>query len=128
MAMTKKEKAEFDSAIQRANTLAALRWTEPVKKDLPAPQGFRESTCGWDYNTYSCSIRQMWSECTAHGEGLARSSSASQNGRSLFSTKLLALRALRHAIECESAEKLRRIDEQISLERANTEPTVEHSA
>lgn len=116
MAMTKKEKAEFEAAIKRANTLSALRWTDPVEKDLPRPD--RGSTSGWDYNAYSVRVYQAWSEPVSHGDGPARNGySGSQGGIALFSTKLLALKALRHAVECDSAEKLRKIDEMIEKER-----------
>lgn len=122
MAMTKKEKAEFDAAILRANTLAALRWTEPVKKDVPLPNPFCE-TSGFDFNTYNTKVYQAWSTAISHGDGDCRknSHSASQRGIWLFSTKVLALRAMRHEIECQSAKKLREIDEQIALEIAKNE-------
>lgn len=116
MAMTKKEKAEFDTAILKAQTLAALRWTDPVEKDLPVPEsgGLIE---GWTFNTYIPEVTQMWSSSYSHGSGLRDEQKFSiQQGISLYSTKLLALKAMRHHIECESAEKLRRIDEQIKSE------------
>lgn len=116
MAMTKKEKADFDAAIKQIALLGALRWTSPVKKDIPVPQSFGESTSGWDYNTHSSSVNQKWSDSVSHGDGPARTNRfcGSQNGRALFSSELLALKALRHAVELECAEKLRRIDEQIA--------------
>jgi len=52
-----------------------------------------------------------------------RAGIASQRGCELFSTRLLALRALRHAVEKDSAGKLRKIDEQIELENSKKEPT-----
>jgi hypothetical protein len=123
MAMTKKEQAEFDAALDRANTLAALRWTWPVEKDVPVPSGWAESTTGWDFNAYSVKVEQMWSEASSHGPGAMRAGIASQRGCELFSTRLLALRALRHAVENDSAGKLRKIDEQIELENSKKEPT-----
>lgn len=109
MAMTKKERAEFDAAIKRAETLAALRWTQPVARDLPRPD--RGMTSGWDFNVYSGEVFRAWSECTSHGRGPRREFSGSQNGRALFSTRALALAALRHETEAQCAESLRRIDE-----------------
>ena len=51
MAMTKKEKAAIQAAIDRAETLASLRWTWPVVRDVGVPlQGYSE---GWDYNAHS---------------------------------------------------------------------------
>lgn len=119
MAMTKKEKAEYDAAIKRAETLAALRWSSPVEKDVPVPT-YPDHTTGYGFNDYYCTVYEMWSESVSHGhgpypgKGVARS--ASQNGRSMYSTRLLALRALRYAVECEAARKLREIDLQIAEE------------
>jgi hypothetical protein len=118
MAMTKKEKAEFDAAILKAQTLSALRWTEPVDKDLPVPTG-GEIINGWDYNFYTLYAERMWSSSYNHGCGIKDDDNryySNQKGISLYSSKLLALKAMRHYIERESAEKLRRIDEQIKSE------------
>ena len=35
--MTKKEQAAMQAAIHRADTLAALRWTSPVQRDVDVP-------------------------------------------------------------------------------------------
>lgn len=126
MAMTKKERAEFDAMRVKLATLAALRWTEPVKRDLPSPlsssigDGY---TSGYDFNAYSLEIMPAWSQSVRHGLRAAapsRHGSASQNGRALFSTPLLALQAMRHAVELESAQKLAKIDMLIEVERART--------
>lgn len=118
MAMNKKERAEFDAAIARANMLAALRRTEPVSKDVPPPDcaADRGDTTGWDFNTYTGTVSQYWSTTVSHGSGAKRTAYGSQNSKPLFSTRLLALKALRHATEIESATKLARIDEQINQE------------
>jgi hypothetical protein len=122
MAMTKKEKAAFDEAILKAQTLGALRWTSPVAKDLPRPDSWGTATSGWRFNSYNCGVTQAWSECSAHGTGPARHNlSGSQNGVDLFSTRLLALKALRHAVELESATKLRKIDAMIEEEAKGAE-------
>jgi hypothetical protein len=117
MAMTKKERAEFDAAILRAETLAALRWTGPVCKDVEPPNGGCYAD-GWDFSSYTAEVWQAWSSSVVHGRGPApktgRHSSASQNGVHLFSTKERALAALRHAIEQEAAAKLLKIDKQIA--------------
>ena len=112
MAMTKKEQAAFQAAIDRAETLAALRWTAPVARDLPPPKdGY---TQGWDISTYGVTIFEAWSGCVSHGTGKAplqgKYQTASQNSRSLFSTRSLALAALRHEIEKECAAKLLKVD------------------
>jgi hypothetical protein len=119
MAMTKKEQAEFKAAIDRAELLAALRWTSLVEKDVPPPQnrmdGYSE---GWDFNSSNQTVRLCWSSCIYHGEGPApkigeRYKSASQNPMWLFSTKEKALAAMRHEIEKKAATDLLAVDRQI---------------
>lgn len=123
MAMTKKEKAEYQAALDRCETLAALRWTDPVERDVPAPT--HESphgtyTEGWNYNEHSQMVWLGWSGPVSHGDGPAPSGglyrSGSQNPRSMFSSKLLALKAMRNEIERMSAEKLLKVDRMISEE------------
>jgi len=120
--MTKKEKAEVDELISRVNTLAALRWTEEVKPDIPKPDSHSIETCGWYYLTSifygGDKVETAWSSSGAHGTGPSRSC-RSQGGISLFSTELLALKALRHSVEKECATRLYRIDRMIEQARAN---------
>jgi len=117
MAMTKKEREAFDAALKKAEIPGALRWTTPVEKDVPIPaNGYSQG-----YATYSTSVQESWSGCVSHGSGKApehgtRHYSASQGPRNLYSTKLLALRALRHNKELEAAEELWRIDRMIAEE------------
>ena len=67
MAMTKKEQAAMEAAINRAETLAALRWTAPVQRDVDVPMnGYSE---GWDYNSYSQIVFRGWS--SSMGEVIA---------------------------------------------------------
>ena len=125
MAMTKKEQAAMKEAIDRAELLAALSWTDPVNKDLPPPShSWKPSsegktyTEGWDFNEYNKTVSQAWSETVVHGYGPYpvgnKHRRASQNARTLFSTKLLALKALRHAVEMKAAADLMAIDRQIA--------------
>lgn len=116
MAMTKKEQAEFQAAIDRADTLAALRWTAPVERDVfPPKDGYTE---GWDFNSYTKTAHAGWSSSIHHGTGPApqdskRHYTASQNPRRMFSTKAKALAALRHEVEKNTAADLLAIDRQI---------------
>jgi hypothetical protein len=120
MSMTKKERAEFDAAILRAETLAALRWTEPVERDLPAP-GYRDGVSqGWDFNAHGLCAYEAWSSCVSRGTGqhaILGRSSGSQGSRSLFSTEEKALRALRHALEQEAAARLRKVDAMLAARK-----------
>lgn len=116
MAMTKKEQAEMRAAIDRADTLAALRWTSPVQRDVSVPEkGYSE---GWDYNAYNKTVFREWSSRISHGTGPApeegRHRSANQGARRLYSTEALALAAMRHEIEQNAAADLLKIDRQIA--------------
>ena len=116
MAMTKKEQAAMQAAIDRAETLAALRWTWPVERDVDVPlQGYSE---GWDYDAYSMRVWQGWSARVAHGEGRAPEAgkyrSGRQGSRRMFSTKARALAAMRHEVEQKSAADLMQVDRQIA--------------
>jgi hypothetical protein len=120
--MTKKERAEFDALIKRAETLAALRWTAPVAPDMPRPEtGYIH---GWTFNAYSGVVDAAWSGSVSHGrldDNGERPKYGSQGGRALFSTRLLALHALRHATEQACAEKLYAIDRAIDKEMSKDE-------
>jgi hypothetical protein len=117
MAMTKKEQAAMQAAIDRADTLAALRWTGPVERDVGIPlQGYSE---GWDYNAHSQRVWVGWSAQTSHGTGAApiggaRHFNGSQGSRRMFSTKAKALAAMRHEMEQKAADNLMNVDRQIA--------------
>ena len=118
MAMTKKERAEFDALILKAETLAALRWTNPVSRDVPPPIGGGVYSEGWDFNVSGKNVWQAWSAQTCHGRGLApkgneRYNSASQNCCHLFSTEAMAFSAMRREIEDRAAADLLGIDKKI---------------
>lgn len=118
MAMTKKEKAAMDAAILRAETLAALRWTGPVAFDVPAP------VYGEGYKTgFSIDGNPAWSNSVTHGSGQCPKVGdyyriASQKSSAMFSTRLLALRALRHEEEKMAAAEILKIDIQIAAAEA----------
>ena len=125
MAMTKKEREAMQAAIDRADMLAALRWTNPVERDVLPPksgQFHREYTEGWDYNAPSSRVWQGWSNSIGHGTGPVPKpndyTSGSQGSRAMFSTKLLALRAMRHEMERQAARMLMQVDRQIAAEES----------
>jgi hypothetical protein len=117
MAMTKKEREQMDAAIQKAELLAALRWTAPVEKDLPPPDKSGEYSEGWDCNLSAQRVYVAWSDYVGHGSGHAPINYSQRNGSQksiwLYSTREKALAALRHAIEKEAASKLLACDKQI---------------
>lgn len=118
MAMTKKEQAAMNAAIERAEMLAALRWTAPVERDVPIPELFGSETSGWDFNKHSREVFRAWSGSVRNGFGAKYGGSASQGGRALFSTRQRALAALRYAMECEYASALLRVDKAMAGEHA----------
>lgn len=123
MAMNKKEQAEMQALRDKLALVSALRWTEPVARDLPPPSTFNGETSGFEFNSYSGTVLPAWSNSSAHGIGRPsreKGYSASQNSRTLFSTRLLALKALRHEVEIEAAKKLAKIDSEIEAELATT--------
>ena len=118
MAMTKKEKQYVQQLERKVTEAQALRFTDPVTTDLPIPTGLSsEVTQGYLYNSYSNCVYEAWSNSVYHGRGkYSKGVSASQNPRRLYSTKILALRALRNALEKEAAAKLADIDQMIAAE------------
>ena len=125
MAMIKKEQAEMKAAIDRADTLLALRWTNPVRRDVDVPQdGYSQ---GWDYNAYTREVFMGWSCTVFHGKGPApevgKHRSGSQQPRRYYSTQVRALAAMRHEIEQKAAADLLKIDRRIAaLQKSGAEP------
>ena len=123
--MSKKEQAAMQAAIDRADTLAALRWTAPVERDVGVPlQGYSE---GWDYNAHSMRVWFGWSGQVVHGPGPApkageRHYNGAQYSRRMFSTQAKALAAMRHEMEQKAAADLMRVDRQISAAMAADAP------
>jgi hypothetical protein len=117
MAMTKKERAEFDKLILKAETLTALRWTSPIEPDLLPPTEYDKIVQGWSFNRYSMLVSESWSGYCRNGSGIySKNSSASQGGKKQFSTKILALKAMRHEVEYANAKNLLLIDKMIDAE------------
>ncbi len=119
MAMTKKERAEFDAALTAARVLGALRWTTPVERDVPPPQWGAPNSTGYIFNAYTSSVDVACSGHVSHGVGSA-TQLRSQGALHLFSTKLLALKALRCAVESQAARTLAAIDTRIAIEEGHS--------
>jgi hypothetical protein len=73
------------------------------------------------YGECSDSPRVQEIESTSVSHRNAGSSSGSQGGRALYSTRLLAMKALRRAMEKECARRLRMVDCMIEKEVGNEE-------
>jgi hypothetical protein len=113
MAMTKKEREAHEKLIAELRLLAALRWTSEVKPDVPPPND--GLTKGFLYNEYDPRVVPACSSGVYHAFG-RDDKTDSQGSRALYSSKLLALRALRHAVEVESAKRIAKVDEMIEKE------------
>lgn len=137
MAMTKKEKEAFDAAILKAEILGALRWSQEVQPNIPAPVyvGYANScgVDGWSFNLYSETVYEAWSEPNAHGQGKYENRSKMSGSRgsiALYSSKELALRGLRHEMEMKYAKNLQKIDKaiqnvvELNLQNSSGEPNV----
>ena len=118
MAMTKKERAEMDAAIDRAIMLGALRWTSPVEPDVPIPTGYNQRSSGFGFNAHTGTVSAQWSGSVTHGEGTYRQYSGTQGGKRLYSARVLALKAMRHQMELQFAQKLMAVDKEIAEEEA----------
>lgn len=118
MGITKREQAHVEQVLTRA----ALHTTTDVEPDI-APPHRGDTTRGFLFfssasRPYVC---QAWSTSTAHGTGdpAAAKRVSCKGARHLFSTKALALRALRRSVEDECASRLRSIDRMIEQEEAD---------
>lgn len=117
MAMTKKERAEFEAALLEARICGALRWTAPVPRDVEIP--VTGIVNGWLFNEHSREVAKSCSSCTAHSFGYWDKTTTQRPTR-LYSTRLLALRGLRHALERQYAEELAKVDSAIAEELTAT--------
>ena len=104
MAMNKKEKAEFESLqkdlefnVQLIKTLGNLVG-EKIQPDIPHPEagelGFR-LTKGWLYNLHTGSVDKVCSSCISHSYG-RDDKTTTQQPKNLYSTKELAMKAMRY--------------------------------
>lgn len=123
MAMNKKEQKLLEDMKVRA----ALRWTfdydAPLLEDVPKPDPGSDVRYveGWSVHSYlgHPGVSPSWSRWGAHGrdhEGDQVRYGGSQGGIDQFSSKLLALRALRQRLELKVAEMLHAVDVQIEEE------------
>ena len=112
MAMTKKEREAVRLLKRKLSVLAALRWTEEVNPDLAPPEWNKPDVKGW-IPCYD-RVEKAITNSAFHHIGDWEGKSWAQNTRSLYSTELLALKALRHEMELRFAEKLASVDLQIA--------------
>jgi len=122
MPMTKAERQRMADMEEQIRLLKALRWTEEVSPDVPAPllpaedeRGFKKTT-GFLFSVYGGEVKPACSSWANHGYGTIKKQDL-RGPKDLYSTRLLALRGLRYHVELECAEKLARIDAMIETEQ-----------
>ncbi len=109
--------AKLDAAIA-----SAFHRTEPVERDVLPPKELDSLSLGWNFigSIEYGRVEKACSNGVSHGTGWEKVSS--QGTLRLFSTKILALKAMRHSVECYCARKLAEIDIQIEAESAENSP------
>ena len=119
MAATKKEIAAHEATTTALRIRCALSWTRKICPDVPPPDGSSGLTKGFLYNAHSARCEPACSSSVHHNFG-SSSHTTTQGARSLYSTRLLALQAMRFEVEMLCATKLMEIDKQIEHEQWTT--------
>ena len=124
MAMNKAEKAALELAQNELAVAYALRWSDlkRIEPDVPPPKtgsSLDALSVGWTYNSYSGCVMPACSSSIDHAIGRAGDKTppkktTSQHAISLYSTEVLALKALRQAMEHKFATSLAAVDRLIA--------------
>lgn len=109
MTMNKKEKRALSDTQHELELHRAFRLTEPVERDLMPPDSTSELSKGWNFNAYSGRVGKHCSHSVGNGAGWEKTSS--QKSMRLFSTKELAIKALRYAVERKVMRQLLDVDQ-----------------
>jgi outer membrane PBP1 activator LpoA protein len=108
--MNKKEQ----QLVEGLKTKLALKFTEPVNADVLIPVD-NKIVNGYTYNSYSMRVEKSCSSALHHNIG-QWDKTYSQRPVAQYSSKLLALKAMRNEVEKACAYKLRQIDLMIEEE------------
>lgn len=103
MAMTKAEMKQ----VEDLKTLLALRHHEPVEKDVDIPESGIVN--GWDFNIYTKSVSKTCSSISSHNFGQWDKTNAQQPIKQ-YSSKMLAYKALLHAMAMLYAKEMREVE------------------
>jgi hypothetical protein len=111
--VTKKELA----MVEELQTRLALRFTGggKIERDVPIPEKFNELSTGFLFNSYSKTVEPSCSSSIYHAKGRT-DRTTTQGATRLYSTRKLALQAMRQEVELKCAEELRQIDRLIEQE------------
>jgi hypothetical protein len=106
----KSKQAEKEARRYEERVRFALAWSggEPPRPDVPPPTD-GSLTTGWTFNVHTQRVDVACSGIASHAIGRT-DRTTSQRALALYSTRKLALQALRAAMECKFAEELARID------------------
>lgn len=110
------DKRELENEVARLMAELAFRWSHAVARDVPAPEDGR--TEGYVPHAYgSGKVLHKWSEPTRNGNLSDSPGTAASQGRiTMYSTRLKALKQLRHLKCLECGLVLSEIDRQIAEE------------
>ena len=111
---------DFEDKLRIAQ--AAGRKTSPVEPDIKPPESFQELRKGFLFNSHNDEAVPACTSSIYHAYG-RDDKTTSQGNRSLYSTRLLALRALRAEVEQRNAERLAAIDKKIEEEEKSSRST-----
>jgi hypothetical protein len=107
--MSKKKQAEIAAREYEERVRAALRWTgEAPSPDVPPPTD-NSLTTGWLFSVHGQRVDAACSDAVSYAYGRT-DRTTTQGSRALYSSRRLALQALRAAMERKFAEELARID------------------
>jgi hypothetical protein len=92
-----------------------------VKPDIFPPTGINQVAFGWDYNVHAVCVFEAWTTRVVHGRG-RECKSGTQGSKGLYSTRALALAALRQDLEDLYSKQLRealaKVDAMAMLDKA----------
>jgi hypothetical protein len=117
MAMTKAEKARLDELENQLRIAKAFRFTDEVRPDVMPPARSNDLAKGFLFNDYTREVAVACTSSVYHAYG-QDDRTTTQRARCLYSTRLRALRALRHSVEKIVSEQLAEIDREIEAEQA----------
>lgn len=115
MVMNKKEKEHVEKLSMELSRARAFRFTDPVLPDVLPPKIYGLLLHGFTYNEYTSSILFA---CSSSGSHAVSSDSPCEKTNSqqpivMYSTRSLALKGLRNALEKKYSESLAKIDREI---------------
>lgn len=113
--MAKSKSQEIQELKVELERLKSWRLTEMIEPNVKAPSGsgpFQEKSFGWTFNAYSKEVYEEWSTRTSHGSIIGLNISQ-QRSQDMYSSKELALRAMRACVEQQMLAELYKIDQKI---------------